>query len=102
MASVLRIGIYEHKAPKGLIRVTVKVVEGVIEDVRVAGDFFVYPEDFVWSLEEALRGMKADPSAVASKVGELFKEHGVVAVGSNVDDFVNAITQAVREAGEAC
>jgi hypothetical protein len=28
----LRIGIYEYKAPKGLIRVTVKIVDGVIED----------------------------------------------------------------------
>lgn len=99
---MVRIGIYEHKAPKGLIRVTVKVVDGVIEDLRVAGDFFVYPEDFIWTLEEALRGMRADPSAVASRVGQLFKEHGAVTAGSGVDDFVRAIAQAVREAGEAC
>ncbi len=98
----MRIGIYEYKAPKGLIRVTVKVIEGVIEDIRIAGDFFIYPEDFVYELEQRLRGLKADPGAVEKIIEDLFLSERVESVGASVDDFKITITNAVREAGEAC
>ncbi len=98
----MRIGIYEYKAPKGLIRVTVKVVEGAIEDIRIAGDFFIYPEDFVYELEQRLRGLKADPGAVEKIIEDLFLSERVESVGASVDDFKITITNAVREAGEAC
>ncbi|GAY25551.1 lipoate--protein ligase A [Desulfurococcaceae archaeon AG1] len=100
--SPLRIGIYEHKAPKGLIRVTVKVVDGVIEDIRIAGDFFIYPEDFVYELEQKLRGLKAEPAAIGRVVEDLFRSEHVESVGSSVDDFKTAIVSAVKEAGEVC
>jgi len=98
----MRIGIYEHKAPKGLIRVTVKVVDGVIEDIRVAGDFFIYPEDAVWALEQGLKGLRAEPSLVASVVEKVFSDLGLEAVGSTVEDFKLAVVQAVKEASQLC
>ncbi len=98
----MRIGIYEYKAPKGLIRVTVKVTEGVIEDIRVAGDFFIYPEDFIYELEQRLRGLKAEPGAIGKMVEDLFLSKHVESIGSGVEDFKTAIINAVREAGEVC
>lgn len=98
----MRIGIYEYKAPKGLIRVTVRVVDGMIEDIRIAGDFFIYPEDVVFMLENRLRGLKADPSYVGKVVEELFHLNVIESIGSSVEDFKTAILYAIKEAGEVC
>ena len=98
----MRIGIYEYKAPKGLIRVTVKIVDGVIEDIRIAGDFFIYPEDSVFVIESRLRGLRADPSYIGKVVEELFLASVSESIGSSVEDFKAAILHAVREAGEVC
>lgn len=98
----MRIGIYEHKAPKGLIRVTVKVLDRVIEDIRIAGDFFIYPEDSIYELEKRLRGLKADPGAVSRAIEDLFLSEHIEGIGVGVDDFKTAIVNAIREAGEIC
>lgn len=98
----MRIGIYEYKAPKGLIRVTARVVEGTIDDIRISGDFFIYPEDFIYLLEQRLRGLKADPGAIGKAVEDLFLSENVEGVGVSISDFKAAIISAVREAGEVC
>ena len=97
-----RIGVYEYKAPKDLMRVTVKIDDGVIEDIGIAGDFFIYPEDAVLMLESRLRGLKTDPSYIDGVVEDFFRSFIVESIGSSVEDFKAAILYAIKEAGEVC
>ncbi|MEM1568727.1 MAG: hypothetical protein QXI84_09615 [Thermofilaceae archaeon] len=85
------------KAVKGLIRARVVVDRGrgVVVDASVTGDFFVYPEDCVFRLEEELRG--APVGEVRERVERALS--GAKLVGSTVEDFVRVVEEAVRAAG---
>ncbi len=84
-------GVYEVKARKGLIRARVEVSGGRIVDARLTGDFFLYPEDALWGLEERLRGTSVNREAIRRVVEGFLEETGARLVGSTVDDFVEAI-----------
>lgn len=86
------------KARKGLIRVriTLDKLSRKIMDVRITGDFFMYPEDALWRLEEELRGARLGEE-VAERVGRALE--GVRLVGSTPDDFVETVLAALRQAG---
>ncbi|RLE98601.1 MAG: lipoate--protein ligase family protein [Thermoprotei archaeon] len=87
------------KARKGLIRVKIVVDERSrrIADVRITGDFFMYPEDALWKLEDELRGAALDASEVTAKVRRALE--GVRLVGSTPEDFTEAVLAALRGAG---
>ena len=93
-----RIDVYEYKTPKDLMRVTVKIVNGVIEDIGIAGDFFTYPEDTIFMLENRLRGLRADPSYIDGVVEDFLGSFVVESIGSSVEDFKTAILHAIKEA----
>lgn len=85
-------GVYEVKSRKGLIRVHCTVHDNIIEDIRITGDFFMYPEEKLWDLEEKLRGTPLD--RLREKLVEYFDSLGIRLVGSTIDDFYTAINCA--------
>lgn len=82
---------------KGVVRVKVAVdpESGRVVEARVTGDFFAYPEDVVWRVEEALRG--APIAEVPARVAAAFE--GAELVGCTPSDFVEAVLEAVEKAG---
>jgi len=86
-----------ERAAKGVIRARVVVDANArrILEVQLSGDFFVYPEDAVWRLEEALRGAPIDqvPARVTAAL------EGVRLVGCVPSDFIKAILEAAKGAG---
>lgn len=84
-------GVYEVKARKGLIRARVVVEDDVIRDVWITGDFFIYPEEALWMLEERLRGVRIVWDEILGVIEGFFREHGVEAVGSSPRDFAEAV-----------
>jgi len=85
------VGLCEVKARKGLIRVRTEVAENKISDILVTGDFFMYPEEALWKLEEALRGIEVDYGKIRKVIERVFRELNVALVGASLDDFVNAV-----------
>lgn len=54
----------KYKEPGGkLVVVDVEVDGDVVTDIRVSGDFFAEPEDVIFRIQDALRGMDAKASA---------------------------------------
>jgi len=49
-----------HKAPGGLIRCELELIDHKINDLSLSGDFFCFPKDAVGRLEGALRGKRLD------------------------------------------
>ncbi|MCY0860573.1 MAG: lipoate--protein ligase family protein [Sulfolobaceae archaeon] len=91
----MRIGIYEHKAKKGLIRATVKVYDDTIE-VKITGDFMIFPEDMIFQLENNLKGLKvSDREAISRVVEDTLSKASLF--GCEVGDFKTAIFKALDE-----
>ena len=84
-------GICEVKAKKGLIRVTTEVEGGLIKDISITGDFFMYPEESLWEIENSLKGIKADYDQIHKILENVFNKLNVKLVGASVEDFVSAV-----------
>ncbi|WP_048058152.1 lipoate protein ligase C-terminal domain-containing protein [Pyrococcus yayanosii] len=89
----------EHKARKGLIRVEIEERDGIVEDVKITGDFFIYPESVVDELENALKGRKL--KELEAVVDDFFSmRHDIEMPYLNVEDFKLAIKKALGEWNE--
>jgi lipoate-protein ligase A len=79
------------KAPGGLIRADFRASEGLLIEVRLTGDFFLYPQDALEELERALSGVRLTRSDLMSATAEVMDRSEVEAVGFGPEDVVNAI-----------
>ncbi len=84
----------QYKARKGLIKTSLEVKNCVIERAVISGDFFLYPEDSLWSLEERLVGTRLSREDLLAKVDEFYKEKGIFSPGVAPEDFVEALLNA--------
>jgi lipoate-protein ligase A len=75
-----------HKAPGGLIRCGMELIDHKIEALTLSGDFFCFPKDAVVRLEHALRGKSLDE---AEGILENFYSCGDVEMpGVGVEDWM--------------
>jgi len=90
--------VYESalKAPGGLIRATVRAREGRIDDITFSGDFTIYPRTMVAEIEEALRGMAADPGVVRAVVEEKYRAGQVQSPGLTPEFWTLVFEQALK------
>ncbi len=84
-----------YKAAKGLIKVRVEIEAGRIREVQIAGDFFMYPEDRLWELENTLKGTSINRDKILSKVQAFYEKSNVLTPGVTPEDFTEAIVRAV-------
>lgn len=72
-----------------LLKVTVRSQGGTIEDVRVTGDFFIYPEEALELLEAKLKGR------MARDVGEILKNEvtslNITIIGFKLEQLISMI-----------
>ena len=90
--------IYELKAKKGLIRVYTKVDPSInkIIDLRITGDFFIYPENKLWIIEKSMKNIYVDYDVIYKKFKEVIEREDIELVGSTIEDFVKAIYYSAR------
>jgi lipoate-protein ligase A len=84
-----------HKAKGGVIRSFLKVDEGTITDITFSGDFFMYPEDAIDSIEKELKGTPANNHAVLSAVWQVYESEHIQSPGTTPEDFTRSIMQAI-------
>jgi lipoate---protein ligase len=87
-----------HKAPGGLVRVTVRLREGRIDEISISGDFTVYPRETVAAIEAALRGSSADRQAILAAVEERYRTLAVQSPGVGPEDWAEAVWLAADDA----
>jgi hypothetical protein len=85
-----------YKAEKGLIRVNLKVKAGKIEGLTISGDFFMYPEDKLWELENSLIGINLRKAELLANIKSFFSANKVRTPGVKLEDFVTAILKAAE------
>ena len=84
----------EFKSPGGkLVVADFQVIQDRLADVRISGDFFLYPDDAIHWINDALTGASADvdPADLAQRV-RLILGPEVEMLGFDAD----AIAEAVR------
>ncbi len=84
-----------YKTRAGLIRVHVKVVEGVLEQVMITGDFFAYPQRAVLDLEAFIKHSPVE--AIVEEVQRFFAENEVEIHGISPRELGELIEKCCRE-----
>ncbi|MGO4752655.1 lipoate--protein ligase family protein, partial [Streptomyces sp. 2MCAF27] len=90
----------EYKVPGGkLVVVDLEVEDGRLKDVRVAGDFFLEPDEALLAINRALEGAPADTDArgLAGRVEAALPE-GAVMFGFTADAVGVAVRRALAHA----
>ena len=84
----------EYKVKGGkLLRCSLRMDNNVISSIKITGDFFMYPEEKIESLEQMLAGVKMDEGSVREKMNAFFSSD-VQVVGADAEDFVKLIMSA--------
>lgn len=81
-----------HKTKGGLIRVSVDAADK-INDIRITGDFFIYPEESVEALEKALVGVSTEEAEILKVVKDFYEN--IEGMDISAEDIVNAIKKAL-------
>lgn len=84
-----------HKAPGGMIRVTLRVVDDVIDDVLISGDFPVSPQAALADVTGAFTGLKFSPAAIEGAVRQVFGRGGFDMAGVGEADFQTVFQRVV-------
>ncbi|MFE4452522.1 biotin/lipoate A/B protein ligase family protein [Streptomyces sp. NPDC056796] len=90
----------EYKVPGGkLVVVDLENQGGVLRDVRVAGDFFLEPDEAITAIDRALEGAPADTDAagLAARVEAMLPE-GTVMYGITAEGVAVAVRRALAQA----
>lgn len=92
----------EYKVPGGkLVVVDLDVREGVLRDVRVAGDFFLEPDEAIHSINGALEGAPSstDAAGLAARITAALPESAVM-LGLTAEGVGVAVRRALAHATE--
>lgn len=84
-----------RKAPAGLVRATLVVRSGAIEDVSISGDFTILPQGSLDGLERGLRGVPAEAGAMGAAVADLYASLGIDAPGLTPSELSAALLAAL-------
>jgi lipoate-protein ligase A len=85
-----------HKAPGGLLRVTLEVRDGRLGQVSLSGDFFCYPREAVGELEQRLAGAALEE---VPAVLQAFYAGGVETPGVAIADWLAVLGAGERSRG---
>ena len=83
-----------HKAPAGLIRVTVLIRQNRMHDLIITGDFHPSPYKVLRDMENALRGKECNREVVTKEIKHIFERPDVEIAGTEVEDFAAAFAKA--------
>jgi hypothetical protein len=84
----------EFKAPKGVIKVELETAGDRISSISISGDFFLYPEDAIELLEQALKNVKVDRESLLAAVKQFYTSTGATTPMIEPEHWVEAILRA--------
>lgn len=85
-----------HKAPAGLVRATLWVMDETILEALITGDFHAKPLDVVEKLEASLKGSEAQLESLAPRVKGVLLAPGVELPGMDLEDILEALRRALE------
>lgn len=86
-----------HKSKGGLIRSFVSVENGIIKDIEISGDFFLFPEEAIFKILEQLKGTPAQRKEMQRNIEAIYEKENIQSPGTSPSDFVESIMKALEE-----
>ena len=83
------------KAEKGVIEVELSHDEVKITEIKITGDFFIYPEEAIELIEDTLRNTLMDEITITEKLKEVYKKEEITTPGIKIADWVQAVKACI-------
>jgi lipoate-protein ligase A len=81
-----------YKVPNGkLLRIFIDKDDQKIIDVKITGDFFVYPEEKISLIEDVIRGKSLDKEQLMKDIDEVVAKESIELFGVNAEGIVTAL-----------
>lgn len=85
-----------HKSRGGLIRSFITTENGIIKDITISGDFFLFPEEALFKIIEQLKGAQANREKLRKNIEETYKKENIQSPGTTPSDFTESIMKALE------
>ncbi|MGB9959996.1 MAG: lipoate protein ligase C-terminal domain-containing protein [Candidatus Bathyarchaeales archaeon] len=90
----------EYKVEGGkLVKAQVTMDGDKIRKVKITGDFFLHPEEFLEELEETLVGSLLDETSLARLIKSVAERKNATLLGVSPEDFAKCIVMAGKSDG---
>ena len=76
-----------HKSKGGLIRSFVQTENGIIKEISISGDFFLFPEDAFFKMFQELKGIPARREDIERKIQEVYIKENIQSPGTSSGRF---------------
>lgn len=84
-----------YKVPNGkLLKIFLDEETGVIRDIKITGDFFIYPEENIERLEKYLCGTQLADEALRGRCRDFVEKFPTTFFGLDIDSLVATILNA--------
>lgn len=84
-----------YKVPNGkLLKLFFTVENNLISQITISGDFFLYPEESITFLEQALLNQPLDEKILKDRLDETLEKNKIELFGLDSASIVHAITIA--------
>lgn len=97
ISATTSVGTANYKAPGGLIRATVEIVEGKINEVVISGDFTMLPSKAIAQLEQEIIGSSVEGEELLQRIRIAYSENGIESPGVLPEDFEKTIRLAISQ-----
>ena len=93
------IGLAKQKVPSGKLLIVKLEYEDKIINIELLGDFFMYPEEAIYKIEDAIKGMDVNVSEadIISKVREITDNHQITMLGITPESIAQTVKAAVKK-----
>ena len=82
----------DYKVEGGkLLRIDVDIENDIIKEIKINGDFFMYPEEAILLIEEKLKGI--NKKEIKNKINEVIAERKIKIIGFQAEDVEKAINK---------
>lgn len=78
-----------------LIKIDLKYDEA-IREIKIHGDFFLYPEDAIERLQQQLIGTSIDKQAIKERIDSILEREGIEPFGFTSEQLAEAIIGACK------
>ncbi len=85
-----------YKSTGGLIRSDVTIENGMIKDISISGDFFLFPEDAFFKIISELKGTPTVREDIVKKIEAVYFREGIQSPGTSPRDFAESIMKALE------
>lgn len=85
------------RAEKGVIEVELVAEKNTITEVKLTGDFFIYPEEAIEDIEQTLIGCSLNEKDIQVKISQLYQQKSITTPGITIDDWVKVLMLAINK-----